>query len=414
METKTTLLSLPLHDAIRNHKSEQYILKCLTKYENDIDVDHHPIRRVDQDGNMPLHLAFQYRQSESLMMQLIDLYPQALVHANHSHGDYPLHLLLSSRHKYSKTFVMNIIHRNPIILQHVNHQGNYPLHMACHPSSYQSNHDLLSQIIDLYPAAAKCPNHEGNYPLHIACYRSDSHRIILKLLDVYPLAATQANHKDGNLPFHIACQRTYNHFHEPILMILATLQEDDTQRLDSNSSSCRIGCRRRNRYGRTPFHEACYHHHRLNVDFLLQYVTVDRVDHNRRMINDVDKDGNTPFHLLLDGPIVKVHDCIYIAQILLHDNHTTTLSIDHTNHHGSTICDILNEKVMEEKSRKEEGHRNNNDDDDDNNTIMPYTTILALLNTFVSKRNYIIYNYMLHQFCRDDHHIHENNNDNET
>jgi ankyrin repeat protein len=108
----------------------------------------------------------------------------------------------------------------------------------------------------------------------------------------YPHTLCQSNH-DGNLPLHILCQHRGIDFDDRILMISSLWNVDSTNSSGSNNSfrisigSSRMSSSRMipsycrpNRCGRTPFHEACYHHHGQIVDHLLQCVDHDDDDHS--------------------------------------------------------------------------------------------------------------------------------------
>lgn len=106
------------------------------------------------------------------------------------------------RRGMSEKEILELIQLNPIALQQKNRYGQYPLHLAC--ENMNMNH-VMMKLMELYPIAAhKSTVIRLDYPLHIALSKYDaSDNIVMKLIELYPDALKQGN-IDHLYPLNIA------------------------------------------------------------------------------------------------------------------------------------------------------------------------------------------------------------------
>lgn len=159
------LVSSKMKDATGRNILHHACDKWAPEYIIDLLVDSNRIAiqtKDDNDGTYPLFLAMQYEQPETVVLQLLQAFPEASKNKD-SNGYYPLHL--ACRHDQSETVVFLLLKEFPEALKHKDDLlGRYPLHEAC--VSHQSEAVIL-KLLTLIPKAAQLKDNNGWYPRHL-------------------------------------------------------------------------------------------------------------------------------------------------------------------------------------------------------------------------------------------------------
>lgn len=134
-------------------------------------------------------------------MKLIELYPMA-VHQATTTGLYPLHIALDN--SQSECVVMKLIDLFPMAVKYVDDYYYYPLVLAIWN---RQSENVILKLIELFPTAAtvRVPNElrserftyypqnvtNDGFVLHLACSLMESDAVIMKLIELYPVAAQE-------------------------------------------------------------------------------------------------------------------------------------------------------------------------------------------------------------------------------
>jgi hypothetical protein len=139
--------------------------------------------KVDNDGNLPLHLLLENKSSsieDALMM--IGKYPETSRHRNHD-GKFPLNIECWGRCR--SAIISKCIELYPEAIASAGNGGYLPLHRLLSNSSSTIGDALM--MMEKYPAILKHRSYHG-LPLHIECEFQSRPAIILKCIELYPEA----------------------------------------------------------------------------------------------------------------------------------------------------------------------------------------------------------------------------------
>jgi ankyrin repeat protein len=357
----------PLHVAIYN--------SCTTDVISELVQQHTPaVQEIDDDGNYPLHLACSRSHwCHEVVGPLIDSFPWALQHVN-KHGRYPLHIAIGNQ---SIEVVMKLIKLFPMAIEHKDNDGYYPLHRAC---QWRSCEELTMKLIEVFPfAATQKTVASESFPLHLACDCRQSITVVRQLVEIYPQALKEMEY-NGWYPIHNAAYTSkirrakpelikYMSDIDPTLLNLQLGQDGQT----ALHLICRQGyltglfqdlvgypelsINLKDKYGMTALHIACCEGIYSNAVALLQHPNIN--------INIEDKRNETPLHKLL-----QQHRPIRLVKLLIDSDR-----LDLKKNQIDCLMDKIN-SVMKNV---------------DNNGY--WIAISDLMDTVVTKRRKVIHDY---------------------
>jgi hypothetical protein len=172
----------PIHDACCHRQTEAVVLKL-------IEVSPQACKEANENFNYPLNYAFRYGYSEKVVLKLLDTFPQ-ITQEKDRFGTYLLHQRLELYSDRSDTVILKIMESFPQAVKEKNTDGEYPLSIAC---SFQHSDAVVLQLINDFPQAIREKNRHGHYPLNVACLNNLSENIVFKLLTEFPQAAKHNN-----------------------------------------------------------------------------------------------------------------------------------------------------------------------------------------------------------------------------
>ena len=167
----------------------------------------------DGDGNTPLHLYCANvdvitKEETAVLKHLAKGAPRALQMPNGG-GDTPLHLFVASKACTSGDFAAEAAAEQAVslllgecmevaIIQ--DSSGATPLHTAI---SHGAHERVLMRLLDIAPVAAKISDQRGMLPLHyVAAFWKTQFAPVEQLLKAYPEALTKAT-MNGDTPLHL-------------------------------------------------------------------------------------------------------------------------------------------------------------------------------------------------------------------
>jgi ankyrin repeat protein len=164
--------SLPLHRMVENPKKNDWTNHAAILYR----FYERAVQIPDANGKLPLHRAaaavtnehLPRSDDESVIVQLLRVFPQAASHADHS-GLLPFHSLAAHSSLWdSGVEAVYNIHRNAVLIRSgPRHHHRLPLHLAA--GSAVSRESLLSRLLLHHPRAAFIPDGHGKLPFFSAC-----------------------------------------------------------------------------------------------------------------------------------------------------------------------------------------------------------------------------------------------------
>ena len=218
----------------------------------------------NEEGQTPLYIALktcQFNKAETLMA------------AYNPHNRTLLHHVCLHPSLHESFVSLLEIPKYQEMLHCLDKNENTPLHVA---TSYRFL-EALKGLISRDPNLVTMTNKSGQTPLHIACHSRNLEAVDI-ILRHCPPNIVGVSDGDNWLPLHSACQIGDKD-------LVKSLLEKDPNPLTS--------LRTRNIDGDTPFHLLCT----MSAD-LVEYMLTHYED-LRYMLDEQDKAGNTPFHLVL-------------------------------------------------------------------------------------------------------------------
>ena len=168
------------HEACRNEKVTEGILRCL------LDYFPYAASATDDYEDLPLHKISKNRNVTPGMVQLlIDAFPDSLLHDRG--GFTPISYLCYNAHdrvdeEVAVEILKLLLDRCPGSVQHADDEDGYlPIHLA---ASYRSP-EFCRILVDAYPGSERIPNNVGDLPFHLAC-QSNNVATVKYLYQLYP------------------------------------------------------------------------------------------------------------------------------------------------------------------------------------------------------------------------------------
>ncbi|TXG66025.1 hypothetical protein EZV62_007300 [Acer yangbiense] len=205
-----------------------------------------------------------------------------------------------------------LVTEDPEVSYHQNNASKSPLCLAVE----SGNKDILDYILKALPQNISVECLEGKSPVHVAIQRKKLASLgyfggVRYLVEIKSDKALERN-KEGFYPLHLACENG----HVRVVQELLRKWPDPTELMGEN--------------GQSILHVAAKNGKEEVVRFLLKQ------DGINNLINEMDKDGNTPFHL------AALHHRSMVVASLLWDKR---LNPDLVNNDGLTTYDICQANV---------------------------------------------------------------------
>ena len=203
---------MPLHALCGNRMNEGTSLQILALL---INAAPDSVRSVTNDGWTPLHVLCNNREVDEgnsertaiqIMKILINAAPDS-VRSVANDGWTPLHVLCGNKEVDEGTTIEMmrfLIENNPGAVQHTNNTGSLPIHTA----SWGGSPGFCRVLIEAYPGSERICNVDGLMPLHIAC-AYNSLATVKYLYRLHSSAITHAT-TGGMYPIHFAIHGTPN------------------------------------------------------------------------------------------------------------------------------------------------------------------------------------------------------------
>ena len=306
---------MPLHHLCGNKSIDQAALVEITELL--IERCPEAVRHVDDDGDLPIHIAAMMAKSPELCQVLIEAYPGSERIAN-AREWLPLHNACYDKNIATVEYLYKLY---PDAIFHATTGGDYPIHLAINRTTRKMNPkgvEVVRFLLDSNPNV-KLQKHRGKSLLRYACQQNyndsnidDGIEIVKIIYDAHPEAiednsiASNIQHyhqqvqsfvrnelvyarqaKDhrlmmtpddsGQLPLHTALQ---NNVRIGSIKLLVKGNPSAIRNVDTNFAM--------------PLHLACEHHNSASV---VQYL----LDLDRRTLRAVDIDNNSALHYACHG-----------------------------------------------------------------------------------------------------------------
>lgn len=149
--------------------------------------------------------------------------------------DYSSLLVRAIREEHPVNEIVAIIDRDPTSVQPDMIHRTFPLHEACSIERHKSDRDvIIMKILMIDPETSQVTNNNGDYPLHIAIENSQDEHIVMKLLELFPFAATTRGGSYDSYPLHLACEHMKS---EIVIRKLVEMYPTALQETDNSSMS---------------------------------------------------------------------------------------------------------------------------------------------------------------------------------
>ena len=256
---------------------------------------------VNNEGNLPLHIAFSVGLSLDSLKLLSDC---SIVNTQNKNGDTPLHLACKT--DCAKNIMNFLTVEQKCNTSIVNNEGNLPLHIAF---SRRLSLDIVKLVCNC--SIVNTQNKNGDTPLHLAC-KSGCAKNIMNFLTVEQKCDTSIVNNEGNLPLHIAFSRRLS---LDIVKLVCNCSIVNTQNKNGDTPlhlACKSGCAKNimnfltveqkcdtsivNNEGNLPLHIAFSR--RLSLDIV-------KLVCNCSIVNTQNKNGDTPLHLACKSGCAK-------------------------------------------------------------------------------------------------------------
>lgn len=195
VKIKDPLGNLPIHLALRNGCTHEFLLILLTAFPESAWTK-------DASGNLPIHLSCSHHAGRlwisisELTITLVDAYANGLREFD-ANGSLPIQLAVRSRGPDELVrYLLKLFPESGFIMDRL---GNTLVHLAI---QFDASIDLLNALLADNPDAVTVRNKMGMLPLHKACQVNSSLEVFQILLRHFPGAATHQDAR-GNLPLHL-------------------------------------------------------------------------------------------------------------------------------------------------------------------------------------------------------------------
>lgn len=177
---------MDIHDLL-DHCDWAEAAAAISLYEN--------ISKIPSPANrdLPLHVSLRNKAPTSLLMTLIESYPEAVDLPSSSSNEFPLSLALQYLDDPPSDLLLRLA--TPASSKGVSSFGETPLFAAI---SKKAPTTVVSQLLSLNPSAAGVPDEMDQFPLHEAVAVKADEALIRALYDAYPDAAAEEN-RDGTI-----------------------------------------------------------------------------------------------------------------------------------------------------------------------------------------------------------------------
>ncbi|KAL5797594.1 hypothetical protein ACOSQ2_002414 [Xanthoceras sorbifolium] len=313
-----------LHVAVKAGKlyTVKVLVECAKQMPSIPSTDDESLLKMkNNEGNTALHeallvLAESNKKSVDTLVAvaryLVTEYPEVSYHQNNASKS-PLCLAVESENNDILEYLLKALPHGGGSVECL--EGKSPVLVAIQRKKL----DALKIIKEQKEALLLLRDEEENTPLHCAAslgYFAGAHY----LLDINIDQALERN-KNGLYPLHLACENGHVRVTEELLR----KWPDPTELIDNN--------------GQNILHVAAKNGKEEVVSFLLKQDGIDKL-----IINEMDKDGNTPFHL------AALHHCSIVVALLLWDKRSNP---DLVNCQGLTAYEIclanMHGKVLDQR-----------------------------------------------------------------
>jgi len=149
------------------------------------------------NGSLPLHTAIAHGAVVQVIETLVDIFPEALQTPNNN-GDLPLHVAFHANAE-RKTMLCLITAMAEHRIPHTsNIAGDFPLHLGCRANSRL---EIIRLLMQHYPAAGNVFDYSGQLPVHLHLSSTSAAEVVEFWKSTLPRALLKST-RGGNLPFH--------------------------------------------------------------------------------------------------------------------------------------------------------------------------------------------------------------------
>jgi ankyrin repeat protein len=183
---------LPIHLATRHNQGKLW-LNIKDSVVSIVNEFPQGLNEVDNNQDLPLHIAIRYRGPEDMLRFLVNCNPIAAT-VKDRFGNLPLHLSLQFESGFS--FVQDLLNSYPEACYEKNNLGGLPLHKAC---QFDCQIDILKLILHSNPSACSKKDARGNTPIHLSFLCSGgppSEEKLKVFLQSYPICLNVKNHNN--------------------------------------------------------------------------------------------------------------------------------------------------------------------------------------------------------------------------
>ncbi|KAK1568439.1 hypothetical protein Q3G72_024521 [Acer saccharum] len=251
----------------------------------------------------------------SMVCHLISTDPEVSYYLNNT-DESPLYLAIKLGNKDILDYILRALPQTDRLIDKL--KGRSPVHVAIK----QKNLDILKVIKEQKEELLSLLDEEENTALHCAASIGDLEGVHY-LLKIDSNGSVVKRNKEGLYPLHLACENG----HVKVMKELFKKWPDATEFL----------CNK----GRNILHFAAKSGNEIAVRCILNEKGMDK------LVNKMDKDGNTPFHL------AALHGHPMVVVALLWDKH---LKPDLVNYRGLTAYDACKSSVLDENQRRIDGN----------------------------------------------------------
>jgi hypothetical protein len=222
------------------------------------------VNAINKHGNFDTILK---NENEDTILQLMKRFPNAIKVKNSSNGEYLLHLACWKIK--SEKVILHLLNNFP--------QASIKSCESCENFNDYPYYVREAFVMQRFFLADIKTNNHSYYPIHLAMENNQSEKVVLRLLNAFPQAASERHPTRGYL-LHIACTGRSNQSEKVILALI------DTNLLAIKAHNC---------FGETPLDYARYYQSELIINVLRTLMEMSDDDLKNRI--------NIPMIVLIDG-----------------------------------------------------------------------------------------------------------------